>query len=375
MYKIIICFVISGLFFSCAKNETDRNSINEQEGAPVSESSSGNILLNNYDETVPYIIGVKNDDLTLQKALEKEFKGVYSGRQIALRERLTHEQKEMLENAKYFYSLALNYYNNKDYKNAVENYTQACNNYTFEVVYYQLGVCLFDMGDLENAKKAFEKALSVYCYNEGMETFVTTDSNGIKRETYFSFYNLACIESLRNNIAKGYEYLEKALYCGYPYMEHLKNDADLDNVLTANDGSYLESLEEIYNNRAENPFVGKAYSEYLGGAAAAYYFIDPLRMIVSSSAMNFPVGIPNIMVVEYYIKDNEIVMSKRIEIITYVPGTGVDYSVRINIDDLTNPLLKVYNNQRFTEIPIGNFNHFYPLKLSLMEWEEEYGYE
>ena len=232
MYKIIICFVISGLFFSCAKNETDRNSINEQEGAPVSETSSGNILLNNYDETVPYIIGVKNDDLTLQKAL----------------------------------------------------------------------------------------------------------------------------------------------YCGYPYMEHLKNDADLNNILRANNGSYLESLEEIYNNRAENPFVGKAYKEYLGGAAAVYHFIDPLRMIVSHVNMNSPGGVPSSWVDEYYIKDNEIIISRFIEIITEAEGIGGG-SVRINIDDLTNPLLEVYNNQRFTEIPIGNFNHFYPLKLSLMEWEKEYGYE
>jgi len=46
MYKIIICSVIlSGLFFSCAKNETDRNSIKKQEDAPVSENSSGNVFI------------------------------------------------------------------------------------------------------------------------------------------------------------------------------------------------------------------------------------------------------------------------------------------------------------------------------------------
>ena len=370
MYKIIICFILlSGLFFSCAKKETYMNSINKQEGASVSESSSGNILLNNDDDTVPYIIGVKNDELTLLTVLEKEFKGVYTRRQSLFQEGLTHEQKEMLENAKYFYSLALNYYNNKDYKNAVENYIQACNNYTFEVVYYQLGVCLFDIGDMENAKKAFEKALSVYCYNEGMETFLTTDNNGVKRETYFSFYNLACIESLQNNIAKGYEYLQRALYCGYPYMEHLKNDADLNNILRANNGSYLESLEEIYNNRAENPVVGKFYSEYLGGAVAGYDFIDPLRVILSYVSMNSPGGFPNHWISEYYIKDNEIIIG------TFIDGTGIGDGITLNIDDLRNPLLEVYNNQRFTEYPSSNYNNVYLDMLSLREWEEEYGYE
>jgi tetratricopeptide (TPR) repeat protein len=369
-YKIIFCFILlSGLFFSCEKKENDKNSFKKQEDTSVSESSSGNILLNNDDDTVPYIIGVKNDELTLLTVLEKEFKGVYTRRQIGSREGLTHEQKEMLANVKYFYSLALNYYNNKDYKNAVENYIQACNNYTFEVVYYQLGVCLFDTGNFENAKKAFEKAINVYCYNEGMEEFLTTDNNGIKRETYFSFYNLACIESLQDNIVKGYEYLQRALYCGYPYMEHLKNDADLNNILRANNGSYLKSLEEIYKNRAENPVVGKGYSEYLGGAVAGYDFIDPLRVIGSYVSMNSPGGITDHWIGEYYIKNNEIIIG------TFIGGSVIFDASTLNIDDLTNPLLEVYNNQRFTEHPIRNYNHVYLDYLSLREWEEEYGYE
>jgi hypothetical protein len=46
IYKIIICFILlSGLFFSCAKNENDGNSIKKQEDAPVSENSFGNIFI------------------------------------------------------------------------------------------------------------------------------------------------------------------------------------------------------------------------------------------------------------------------------------------------------------------------------------------
>jgi len=85
--------------------------------------------------------------------------------------------------------------------------------------------------------------------------------------------------------------------------------------------------------------------------------------------MNSPGGFPNHWISEYYIKDNEIIIG------TFIDGTGIGDGITLNIDDLRNPLLEVYNNQRFTEYPSSNYNNVYLDMLSLREWEEEYGYE
>ncbi len=44
------------------------------------------------------------------------------------------------------------------------------------------------------------------------------------------FYNLACSHSLLNQLDSAMEALEKAIRLGYQNFEHLKKDADLDNL-------------------------------------------------------------------------------------------------------------------------------------------------
>jgi hypothetical protein len=191
------------------------------------------------------------------------------------------DDKSKLENVKKYYSLAIGYYNQKNYKKAIDIYIDACKIYTFAIVYYQLGLCLMDAGDYETAKVAFEKSINAGG-NGDMEEFVTFDANGVERESYFSYYNIACIESLLNKIDSSYEYLCRAIYNGYPYIDHIRRDADLRNLFTYNNGIFLRQAGEIYNAGSNNLVAGKGYEWKGGNAAWDFYFIDSNHMLIQA---------------------------------------------------------------------------------------------
>jgi hypothetical protein len=190
------------------------------------------------------------------------------------------DDKSKIENVKKYYSLAIGCYNRKEYEAAIDNYIDACKIYTFAIVYYQLGLCLMDAGDYGTAKAAFERSINLDRYNEDMEGFVTFDANGVERESYFSYYNIACIESLLNKIDSSYEYLCRAIYHGYPYIDHIKKDADLRNLFAYNNGVFLRAVEEIYNAGSNNLVAGKGYEWTGGNTAWDYYFIDNSHMLI-----------------------------------------------------------------------------------------------
>jgi tetratricopeptide (TPR) repeat protein len=177
------------------------------------------------------------------------------------------------------YSTALDFYNKKRYEKAIDNFILACeiSDGKLGMVYYQLGLCLMDFGDYDAAKMAFQCAIKT-CDTFGMDDLYSIDNNGLRREKYFSYYNIACIESLQNNLTDSYEYLCEALYHGYPYIDHIKSDADLTNLFAYNKGSYLRSIQEIFNKGSINTVAGKAYAVAWGGAPIEYHFIDRSRI-------------------------------------------------------------------------------------------------
>jgi tetratricopeptide (TPR) repeat protein len=183
-----------------------------------------------------------------------------------------------LETIKKHYFLALELYNQKKYEESIDNLVLACQRYNcFGIIYYQLGLCLMDAGDYELAKMSFNRAA-----NRGdtwLDELYSIDANDLKREIYFSYYNIACIESLQNNIDAAYEYLCKALYHGYPYFEHIKEDADLENLFSYNNGSFLKSIEEIYYAGSDNKVVGNGYEWKGGNASTNYYFVNYYHMV------------------------------------------------------------------------------------------------
>jgi hypothetical protein len=137
-----------------------------------------------------------------------------------------------------------------------------------------------DMGNYEAAKISFEKSISVKYYNAGVEDFTTFDFNGTNREIYFAYYNIACIESLQNNINTSYEYVCQALFHGYPYIDYIKSDPDLSNLFAYNNGIFLEGVEKVYNAGQNNLVSGKGYEWTGGNAAWEYYFPDDSHMLI-----------------------------------------------------------------------------------------------
>jgi tetratricopeptide (TPR) repeat protein len=156
-----------------------------------------------------------------------------------------------IDEAKHNYSQALEFYNKRDFKTAVDNFILASKDFTFRIVYYQLGLCLMETGDYENAKKAFKKSINL-CVDEYTHDLFTYDNNGSPREIYYAYYNIACIESLQNNFILSYEYLSRAVFYGYPYIDYMKKDPDLKNLFAYENGLFLKGIEEKINNRKYN---------------------------------------------------------------------------------------------------------------------------
>jgi tetratricopeptide (TPR) repeat protein len=258
----------------------------------------------------------------------------------------------------HLYLLAMNHYKNNEYESAIDNFIGASNNSEFPpgIIYYQLGLCLMDSGDLETAKLAFEKAIYFGIRPmDNMENTVTIDNNGIIREKYFSYYNISCIESLRNNITESFEWLCMALYCGYPYISHIRTDSDLYNLFNKDNSSYYKQLENIYNAGTRNTMFGKGFQLYGGSYREEYHFIDSNRVYITYVNMYSPFGISDWVSAEYEIR-NYIVFFKNIN---RIRKNVENYNTPVYqyIKDFENNLFsKNYANLNFSEIPLKSYN-------------------
>jgi tetratricopeptide (TPR) repeat protein len=182
------------------------------------------------------------------------------------------------DNAKNAFAQALNFYNQNEYRQAIDSYIHACKAQTNPLFYYHLGSCLMDVNEYELAKASFEKAIYIFENDENYPNYwgyylndlFTYDNNGIKRELYFSYYNIACIESLQNNLESSYEYLCEALYHGYPYINHIRQDEDLHNLFR--DRSLLQSIEAIYNAGSQNMLTGRRFDMNTRGFTQLVHF-------------------------------------------------------------------------------------------------------
>jgi hypothetical protein len=193
--------------------------------------------------------------------------------------------------------LALNLYNQKRYEESIDNYIQAIKSdrLGLHLYYYYLGVCLMDADTrfYDLAKKSFQESISYffvssynygnddaypYVRDSGRDEFYSYDDNGIRRESYFTFYNIACIESLQNNIDSAYVYLCEALYHGYPYINHIRNDEDLRNLFR--DRRNLQSIEAVYNAGSQDTTIrGKCFDMNIPSGYRQYiHFMDQDRL-------------------------------------------------------------------------------------------------
>ena len=171
-------------------------------------------------------------------------------------------------NYRNYLNLALDLNNKKNYEASIDNFILArkSSKYFFELVYYHLGVCLIDIHSFDLAKQSFNEAIE-YFFNDDflprdyasglVKDLFSYDNNGLVREPYFSYYNMACIESLQNNLDLAYEYLCQALFHGYPYINHIRTDEDLRNLF--HDRNRLRSIEAVFNAGSSNNIVGRSF--------------------------------------------------------------------------------------------------------------------
>jgi len=196
--------------------------------------------------------------------------------------------------SKEFYRNALELYNKNDFLGAISEVEEALSLYIYAPYYYLYGLCFMEIQNYENAEKAFNKALyfmdninyeisyakdgylatkyaGVSIYTETSELY-TYDENDNPREKYFALYNLACIYSIKMELEKSLEFLIEAIKNGYPYIDRLLADADLNNLFESNSNIKSEILS-IYQNGFINDFSGKIY-EYMLLDYAQYRFKD-----------------------------------------------------------------------------------------------------
>jgi hypothetical protein len=341
VYLSIILFVLSVLFVSCTQKSEEINSDRIEFG---NITQSQNSFIENNQELIKNQL--ESLDVFIDKYLDKnsdEYQKL-----LSVLEREPNYYMEMVGNIRRYYSLAMEYYKNNQYGNAIENLILASGDIdTFNLLYYQLGLCLMDIGDLETARMFFEKSAKLKHVNIFDDLF-TTDDNGLKQERYFPYYNIACIESLKNNIEESFDWLCQSIIYGYPYINYLKNDADLNNLFTSEKGSfYLSQIDEIYNNQAEivkNALIGKGYRFSYGDRYEEYHFIDSYHVLIICDSM-YQYG-KDITRAEYKIIKRGMILLGNIE---YINESSNWWELKTEI-----PYYDFVSN--FEEIPITNYD-------------------
>jgi hypothetical protein len=210
-----------------------------------------------------------------KKNLQVYFSGRYSNPEIERRA------------SRDFIVEAIDLYNQKNFEASIDNLILARKAYphSYGLFFYYLGLCLMDINSLELAKRSFEHAIDFFFNRQmhknvsfGIDDLFSYDDNHVKREPYFAYYNIACIESLRNNISSAFNYLCEALYHGYPYIDHIKSDTDLRNLFAVR--GRLQETEAIFNAGSRNNLVGKYFDLDVDGYMQYIYFKDQQTMEV-----------------------------------------------------------------------------------------------
>jgi hypothetical protein len=176
-------------------------------------------------------------ELLSDKYYDGLFSNNYEGRTVA---------------SKPYYDAAINSYKAGDINGSIKNIEMALSVFTFGVYFYVYGDYLTETMDYNNAEKAYKKAIYIFQYerpykfesNAGHSNgepferqLFSFDSNGVARERYFAYYNLACLYSLQNKQEECLENIVLAIQHGYPYIDHISRDSDLLNLFNSSIGS------------------------------------------------------------------------------------------------------------------------------------------
>jgi len=203
---------------------------------------------------------------------------------------LYEERVRRSDQSKIHFYEALRLYKNNSFRAAMAELERAIQLCTEAVYYYHYGVCLMDIHDYQNADKAFLKALQFFgswtpisaAFHGGRSLLYTFDQNGVPREKYYTYYNLACVHSMMYNLDTSFNYLKEALENGYPYIEHLYKDPDLQNLLNSS-GNIKNQIQTLYNNGFVNTFAERSLEYGRASEWDEYVFVDSKNIFVRST--------------------------------------------------------------------------------------------
>ena len=178
------------------------------------------------------------------------------------------------------------------------------------VYYYHYGVFLMDMRDYRNAERAFVKALQFFDYwdpyyeafHGGENPLYTFDQNGASREKYYTYYNLACVNSMMNNPDTSFKYIKEALEYGYPDIDHIYTDSNLRNMFNKS-GNLISQIRAIYNAGLVNSISGKSFEYEKENEWIEYVFVDNKNIFVRSTK-----DFDNVRYGTYEIKNYQIII-------------------------------------------------------------------
>jgi len=243
---------------------------------------------------------------------------------------LSEDRDRREERAKVNYYDFLDLYQNKEYKEAIFKIENAIEQVPHGVYYYYYGNCFMLINNYEYAEKAYLKAITMFnwifnpwkqTYYDKKEYCYSFDNNGMAREEYFTYYNLACTYSIINKVDSAFDNIKKALECSYPYIDHLFNDPDLNNLFNSSK-DIKNQIQKIYDDGFINKFTGKAF--YYGRASTIdYYFFINEKNIRNKSTRDFDYARFGIYEVKNYLIIAKYNREKGYRGINPVPGGGI----------------------------------------------------
>jgi len=260
--NILIFICILSLLNSCqkVKNEPDSNIPNK--------NNSEKYIPDSFSMTWEKYI--QNADILTTK-FSSDF---YS---ITFYEDYLNDKKKLARysSSKDLFNNALRQYQENNINSALEYIESAIKTYPESIYYYHYGVFLMNIGDFENAEKAFNLAIPVLEKIVTQEKYplYTFDNNGFPREIYLAYYNLACIYSINMDLDKSLEYLFYSIEHGYPYIDNLFSDVNLSNLLKS-DNNIETLIRKKYQDGFKNVLTGKIFVQEYGVNDLGYYFVD-----------------------------------------------------------------------------------------------------
>ena len=150
--------------------------------------------------------------------------------------------------------------------------SQSVNSYAAD---YEMGDDYFDHHNYNKAIKYYLAFWNNYKSNLDKfenSTVIQKDKNGIVKESYFSLYNIACCYSLLKQYENGEYYLKYSVLAGYPYLEHILKDSDLENLFSVKK-ELKNEIQNIYNkgNSKEILIDKKIYVDSFEGINYSFF--------------------------------------------------------------------------------------------------------